>query len=73
MRKIIVFLLILAIIAAMSVTACAVTPTWEYKPVKLPQIKIDPDFIKGAVSKWLIENPIDLPAINITHTSPALG
>jgi hypothetical protein len=38
MRKIIVLLLVVALIAAMSVTAFAVTPKWEYKPVKLPQI-----------------------------------
>lgn len=73
MRKIIIFLLVVALIVAMSVTAFAVTPRWEYKPVKLPQIKPDTSFVQGAISRWLIENPIDLPAINITYTRPALG
>ena len=73
MRKIFAIILVVALIAAMAIPAFAVTPAWEYKPVKLPQIKIDTGFIKGAVSKWLIENPIDLPAIKITYTSPALG
>jgi hypothetical protein len=73
MKKIIVLLLALALILAMSVTAFAVTPKWEYKPVKLPQIKPDTSFVQGAVAKWFIENPIDLPAINISYTRPVLG
>lgn len=73
MRKIIVFILTLALIAAMSVTAFAVTPKWEYKPVKLPQIKPDTSFVQGAVAKWFKEHPIDLPAIDISYTRPTLG
>lgn len=73
MKKIIVFLLVVALIVAMSVPAFAVTPKWEYKPVKLPQIKPDTSFVQGAVSKWFKTHPIDLPAINITYTRPALG
>ena len=73
MKKIIIFLLVVALIMAMSVTTFAVTPRWEYKPVKLPQIKVDTSFVQGAISRWLIENPIDLPSINITYTQPALG
>ena len=57
MRKIIIFVLIVAMIAAMSVTAFAVTPKWEYKAVKLPEIKVDTSMVKGAVSKWLKDNP----------------
>ena len=72
MKKIIIFVLTVALIMAMSVTAFAVTPRWEYKPVKLPQIKPDTSFVKGVISKWFIENPIDLPAINISFTSPVL-
>ena len=72
MRKIIVFILTLALIAAMAVTAFAVTPRWEYKPVKIPVIKVDTGFLQGAISRWLIENPIELPAINISFTSPVL-
>ena len=73
MRKIIVFALIVALIAAMSVTAFAVTPKWEYKPVKLPQIKPDTSFVQGAVSNWFKTNPIELPAFNISFTSKTLG
>lgn len=73
MRKIIVLLLALALVLAMSVTAFAVTPKWEYKPVKLPQIKVDTSFVQKTIAKWLIENPIDLPAINISYTRPMLG
>jgi hypothetical protein len=73
MRKIIVFVLVVALIAAMSVTAFAVTPKWEYKPVKLPQIKPDTSFVQGAVAKWFKTNPIELPAFNISFTSKTLG
>ena len=66
MRKIIIFVLIVAIIAAMSVTTFAVTPKWEYKPVKLPQIKVKiPDSV---FTDWFKENPI-----KINYTSPVLG
>ena len=73
MKKIIMFVLVMVLILAMSVPAFAVTPRWEYKPVKLPQIKPDTSFVQGAVSKWFKENPIDLPAINISFTSPVLN
>lgn len=67
MRKIIVFILTLALIAAMSVTAFAVTPRWEYKAVKLPQIKPDTSFVQGAVANWFKTNPI-----KISFTMPVL-
>lgn len=73
MRKIIVFILTLALIASMAVSAYAVTPKWEYKPVKLPQIKPDTSFVQGAVSNWFKTNPIELPAFNISFTSKTLG
>lgn len=73
MRKIIIFVLIVAMIAAMSVTAFAATPKWEYKPVKLPQIKPDTSFVQGAVSNWFKTNPIELPAFKISFTSKTLG
>ena len=73
MRKIIVLLLTVALLAALSVPAFAVTPKWEYKPIKLPQIKPDIGFVQSAIAKWLIENPIDLPDIKITFTSPTLN
>ena len=67
MRKIIIFVLIVAMIAAMSVTTFAVTPKWEYKPVKLPQIKPDTSFVQGAVANWFKTNPI-----KISFTMPVL-
>ena len=67
MKKIIMFVLVMALIAAMSVTAFAVTPKWEYKPVKLPQIKPDTSFVQGAVSNWFKTNPI-----KISFTMPVL-
>ena len=73
MRKIIVFILTLALIAAMSVTAFAVTPKWDHQPVKLPEIKVQPNFVENIVSNWFKHNPIDLPAINISFTSKTLG
>lgn len=73
MRKIFAIILVVALIAAMAIPAFAVTPSWEYKPVKLPQIKPDFGFVQGAISKWFIENPIDLPAFNISFTSPTLN
>lgn len=72
MRKIIAILLAVMLIASMAVSAYAVTPKWEYKPVKLPQIKPDTSFVQGAVANWFKNNPIDLPAINISFTSPVL-
>ena len=67
MKKIIVFILTLALILAMSVPAFAVTPRWEYKPVKLPQIKPDTSFVQGAVANWFKTNPI-----KISFTMPVL-
>ena len=68
MRKIIIFVLIVAMIAAMSVTAFAVTPKWEYKPVKLPEIKVSIKIPDSVFTEWFKENPI-----KITYTSPLLG
>lgn len=73
MRKVIVFILTVVLIVSMAVSAYAVTPKWEYKAVKLPKIKPDTSFVQGAISRWLIENPIELPAINTSFTSPVLN
>ena len=67
MRKIFAILLAVMLIAAMSVTAFAVTPKWEYKPVKLPQIKPDTSFVQGVVANWFKTNPI-----KISFTMPVL-
>ena len=73
MKKLLALVLAILIVLAMAVPAFAATPKWEYKPVKLPQIKPDTSFVQGAISKWFKENPIDLPAINISFTSSVLG
>ena len=58
MRKIIIFVLIVAMIAAMSVTAFAVTPKWEYKPVKLPEIKVSVNIPDKVFTDWFKDHPI---------------
>lgn len=66
MRKIIVFILILTLIVSMAVSAYAVTPKWEYKAVKLPQIKVTIKIPESVFDNWFKEHPI-------TFTSPVLG
>ena len=67
MRKIFAILLAVMLIASLSVTAFAVTPRWEYKAVKLPQIKPDTSFVQGVVANWFKTNPI-----KISFTMPVL-
>ena len=62
MRKIIVFILTLALILAMSVPAFAVTPRWEYKPVKLPEIKVSIKIPDSVFDNWFKEHPIRFTA-----------
>lgn len=62
MRKIIVFVLVVALIAAMTVTAFAVTPKWEYKPVKLPQIKVSIKIPDKVFTDWFADHPISFTA-----------
>ena len=62
MRKIIVFVLVVALIAAMSVTAAAVTLRWEYKPVKLPEIKVSVKIPDKVFTDWFKEHPIRFTA-----------
>lgn len=62
MRKIIVLLLVVALIAAMSVTTFAVTPQWEYKPVKLPEIKVSIKIPDSVFDNWFKEHPIRFTA-----------
>ena len=68
MRKIFAILLAVMLIAAMTVSAYAVTPKWEYKAVKLPEIKPDTSFVQSAVANWFKQNPI-----KIDFTSTKLG
>ena len=62
MKKIIIFVLTVALIMAMSVTAFAVTPRWEYKPVKLPQIKVSVKIPDKVFADWFADHPIRLTA-----------
>ena len=62
MRKIIVLLLVMALTTAMSVTAFAVTPRWEYNPVKLPQIKVSVKISDKVFADWFKEHPIRFTA-----------
>lgn len=68
MRKVIVFILTLALIASMAVSAYAVTPKWEYKPVKLPQFKVSIKIPDSVFDNWFKDHPI-----KISYTSPTLG
>ena len=62
MRKIIVFILTLTLIASMAVSAYAVTPKWEYKPVKLPQIKVSVKIPDKVFTDWFKDHPIRFTA-----------
>ena len=62
MRKIIVFILTLALIVSMAVSAYAVTPKWEYKPVKLPQIKVSIKIPDKVFADWFADHPISFTA-----------
>lgn len=68
MRKVIAILLVVMLIASVAVSAYAVTPKWEYKPVNLPEIKPDTSFVQGAVANWFKTNPI-----KISFTMPVLN
>lgn len=66
MRKIFAILLAVMLIASMSVTAFAVTPKWEYKAVKLPEIKFTIKIPESVFDNWFKEHPI-------SFTAPVLG
>ena len=70
MRKIFAILLAVMLIASMAVSAYAVTPKWEYKPVKLPEIKVSIKIPDSVFDNWFKEHPLSL---NISFASPTLG
>lgn len=60
MRKIIVFLLVAMLIMAMSVPAFAVTPSFKYTPVKLPEIKVSVKIPNSVFDNWFNEHPLNI-------------
>jgi hypothetical protein len=66
MRKIFAILLAVMLIASLTISAYAITPKWEYKAVKLPEIKFTS--VENIVSNWFKANPI-----KIDFTSTKLG
>lgn len=62
MRKIITFILALVLIASLAVTSFAVTPKWEYKPVKIPEIKVSVKIPDKVFTDWFKEHPIRFTA-----------
>lgn len=70
MRKIIVFILTMALIVSMAVSAYAVTPKWEYKPVVLPKIKVSIKIPDSVFDNWFKDHPLNL---NLSFASPTLG
>ena len=62
MRKIFAILLAVMLIASLAVSAYAVTPKWEYNPVKLPQIKVSVKIPDKVFTDWFKEHPIRFTA-----------
>jgi hypothetical protein len=70
MRKIIAILLAVMLIASMTIPAYAVTPKWEYKAVKLPEIKVSIKIPDSVFDNWFKEHPLN---IKIDFTNVKLG
>ena len=69
MKKIIAFLFALIIILSMAIQAFALTPKWEYKAIKLPEIKVENIIPQSFWDNYFKENPLN---IKISFTSPSL-
>jgi hypothetical protein len=63
MRKIFAILLAVMLIASLTISAYAITPKWEYKAVKLPEVKFTS--VENIVSNWLKQNPIKIDFTNV--------
>jgi hypothetical protein len=68
MKKILVFMFVMVLIVTMTVPAFAVTPTFKYNPVKIPEIKVSVKIPDKVFDDWFKEHPI-----KITYTHPTLG
>jgi hypothetical protein len=60
MKKIFIFMLVMFLIASMTVPAFAVTPKWEYKAVKIPEIKVSVKIPDSVFDNWFKEHPIKI-------------
>ena len=68
MRKIFAIILVVALVICMAIPAFAVTPRFEYKAVKIPEIKVSIKIPDIVFDNWFNEHPI-----KISYTSPKLG
>lgn len=59
MKKILVFILAVMLLASMAIPAYAVTPKFEYK-FKLPEMKVETNFVQNIVSNWFKEHPLNI-------------
>lgn len=60
MRKIFAIILAVMLIASMAVSAFAVTPNFEYKPVKIPEIKVSVKIPNSVFDNWFKEHPLNI-------------
>ena len=69
MKRIVIFLFVLIMIFSMAVSSFAINPKWEYKAVKLPEIKVENIIPQNFWDNYFKENPLN---IKISFTSPTL-
>lgn len=62
MGKIFAIILAVMLIASMAVSAYAVTPKWEHKAVKLPEIKVSVKTPDKVFTDWFKDHPIRFTA-----------
>lgn len=62
MKKTICIMLAVMLILAVSVPTFACTPRWEYKPVKIPEIKVSVEIPDKVFADWFKEHPIRFTA-----------
>lgn len=60
MRKILAILLAVMLIVSVAVSAYAVTPKFEYKPVKLPEINVSFKIPNSVFDNWFKDHPINI-------------
>lgn len=70
MKRIVIFLFVFIMIFSMAVSSFAITPKWEYKPIKLPEIKVSIKIPNNVFDDWFKNHPLDL---NISYVGKTLG